>query len=329
MKEISRELTVWYEKNKRDLPWRKTQDPYQIWLSEILLQQTRVDQGLNYYLAFVENYPLIQDLAEASEDEVLALWKGLGYYSRGRNLRKAAIQIVEDFGGVFPNNFNDIKKLKGVGDYSASAIASFAFKEPKAVLDGNVYRLLSRLFGIDTPIDTTQGKRVFQALADELLDQKQPDLHNQAIMEFGALQCTPKKTDCSVCPLIEKCIAYEQGMVGELPIKAKRIVKKDRYFVFSFHKTENGILFEKRGDKDIWANMYQLPLKELQSKEEWEEINKALWRGKHVLTHQNLWCVFIENQALKAENYLEISSQDFQNFAFPVIIENFLKNQGV
>lgn len=315
-------LVSWYGENQRDLPWRKSSNPYDIWLSEIILQQTRVAQGLSYYLKFKLNYPEIKDLASATEDEVLAHWKGLGYYSRGRNLRKAAIQVMEDYDGVFPQSFKELKKLKGVGDYSAAAIASFAYREKVAVVDGNVYRVLSRLFNIDIPIDSTEGKKYFSALANELISDKSPDTHNQAIMEFGAMQCKPKSPDCSICPFIEKCEAYAKGTIKELPFKAKKIKRKSRYFEFRFFEEDGNIEFEKRGEKDIWANMYQFPLIEHVQPEEGKE--EVLWETKHVLSHQDLFCKFVRVDK-PSDGGEMISVNNLEKYAFPRVIENFLE----
>ncbi|MEY5042335.1 MAG: A/G-specific adenine glycosylase, partial [Bacteroidota bacterium] len=217
MLKLSSLLIDWYKINQRDLPWRNTNNPYSIWLSEIILQQTRVQQGLPYYLKFIQKYPTLKSLANASQDEVLALWQGLGYYSRGRNLLKAAQQIVTNYNGEFPNNYKELKKIIGIGDYTAAAIASFAFNEKIAVVDGNVYRVLSRLFGVITPIDTPEGKKTFFELAQAFLHPTQHSTANQAIMEFGALQCTPKKPNCSICPFLDFCEAYNQKLIDNLP----------------------------------------------------------------------------------------------------------------
>ena len=226
------ELISWYLINKRDLPWRKTKNPYKIWLSEIILQQTRVQQGLPYYWKFIAAYPTIQALALANEDEVLNLWQGLGYYSRARNMLKTARVINEQYEGCFPTNYNDLLKLNGIGEYTAAAIASFSFKEPVAVVDGNVYRVLSRLFDIDTPIDSGEGKKAFRFLADEVLDKVNPDTFNQAIMEFGALHCTPQKPDCNNCVLNGTCLSRVNGTISQRPVKKKKNASKQRFFVY-------------------------------------------------------------------------------------------------
>ncbi|MFB0925151.1 MAG: A/G-specific adenine glycosylase, partial [Vicingaceae bacterium] len=227
---FSEKLIVWYNEHKRDLPWRKTTDPYQIWLSEIILQQTRVNQGLDYFNKFIKKHPDIHSLAQSSEKDVLNLWQGLGYYSRARNLHFTAKYISNELNGEFPTEYKDILNLKGVGEYTAAAIASFAYKEAYPVVDGNVYRVLSRMFGIENPIDSTEGKKVFKQLATELIDTKNPDTYNQAIMEFGALQCTPKKPNCEDCPYLLECFAYKNGLITELPKKEKKIKQRNRYF---------------------------------------------------------------------------------------------------
>ncbi|MEY4860751.1 MAG: hypothetical protein RL059_450 [Bacteroidota bacterium] len=226
------DLISWYLINKRDLPWRKTKNPYKIWMSEIILQQTRVQQGLPYYQKFISTYPTIQSLALANEDEVLNLWQGLGYYSRARNMLKTANVINEEYKGSFPTSYNDLLKLKGIGEYTAAAIASFSFNEPVAVVDGNVYRVLSRLFDIETPIDSVEGKKAFRFLADEVLDKVNPATFNQAIMEFGALHCTPKKPDCNNCVLNRTCLSRENGTISQRPVKKKKTAAKERFFVY-------------------------------------------------------------------------------------------------
>jgi A/G-specific adenine glycosylase len=229
---FSNKLVSWYQVNKRDLPWRNTANAYYIWLSEIILQQTRVAQGMPYYLSFVKAYPKIEDLANAPEDEVLKMWQGLGYYSRARNLHFTAKDIAANYGGKFPNDYQKILKLKGVGTYTAAAITSFAFDLPYAVVDGNVVRALSRIFGINTPFDTTIGKKQFKELTQELLIKENPSVYNQAIMEFGAMQCKPKSPDCSVCPMRDFCEAYNNNTIAELPVKSKKIKVKNRFLHF-------------------------------------------------------------------------------------------------
>ena len=323
MTNFSHILIDWYNQNKRELPWRNTKNPYNIWLSEIILQQTRVIQGIVYYLKFINKCDTIKELSEASEDEILSLWKGLGYYSRGRNLRKAAIQIMEEFEGVFPKDFKNLKKLKGVGDYSAAAIASFAFKEKIAVLDGNVYRVLSRIFNINTAIDTSAGKKQFWALANSLICDKHPDIFNQAIMEFGALQCIPKNPNCEICVFSDNCEALNQETITKLPFKSKKIKKKNRYLNFFFYDQNNEVQLEKRGKNDIWANMDQFPLTE--DIDGFEDRNEEIiWETKHILTHQNLFCRFYKtNSSFKNAELIKL--KDLEKYAIPRVIENFLE----
>ncbi|MCQ2197150.1 MAG: A/G-specific adenine glycosylase [Bacteroidaceae bacterium] len=253
-------IEKWYEQNKRDLPWRATRNPYHIWISEIILQQTRVAQGYDYFVRFVHAFPTVERLAAASEDEVLLLWQGLGYYSRARNLHRAAKAIVQM--GRFPSTFKELRTLPGVGDYTAAAIASFAFGEPKAVLDGNVFRVLSRYLGEDTPIDTTQGKKVFQALADEMFDAAQPALYNQAIMDFGAMVCTPH-AQCLACPLCEGCVANREGSVNLLPAKSRTLQIQQRHLIYIYIRCEGKVLLHRRDNSDIWKGLYEPLLLEL------------------------------------------------------------------
>ena len=256
-------LLQWASQHERHLPWKESKNPYYIWLSEIILQQTRVEQGLPYYLKFVEHYPTVFDLANATEDEVLKDWEGLGYYSRARNLHAAAKYIATELDGHFPDTYDSILKLKGVGPYTAAAIASFAFQLPYAVVDGNVYRVLSRFFGMDTPIDSTIGKKQFANLAQQLLDPTKPDVYNQAIMDFGATWCTPKQAKCNKCPLSEQCAAFQTNRVEKYPIKQKKLKKRTRYFHYLIFNYSGQTWIEKRAGKDIWQGLYQFPLIEL------------------------------------------------------------------
>lgn len=268
---FSQKIIDWYHHNKRDLPWRDTQNPYKIWLSEIILQQTRVAQGMPYYEKFIENFPTVQELAAADEETILRLWQGLGYYSRARNLHAAAKYISEDLKGIFPTNYIEIKKLKGIGDYTAAAISSFAFDEIQAVVDGNVYRVLSRFFGIEKDITSNEGKKEFRELAQKLIDTKQPAIYNQSIMEFGALQCVPKSPNCKICPLQEKCIAFDKKLIEKLPLKGKKTAVKDRfmhYFVFvNEKKSEKTVLVRKRQEGDIWQGLYDFFVIEFENKD--------------------------------------------------------------
>ncbi len=250
-------LLQWYESNRRSLPWRETKDAYRIWLSEIILQQTRVAQGLDYYLRFVERWPTVTDLAAASEEEVLKLWQGLGYYSRARNLLKAARQVTEQMAGRFPTRYEDLIILKGVGPYTAAAIASFSSDEAVAVVDGNVYRVLSRLFDIDTPIDTTEGQKLFLRLAEEMLNRKKPGLHNQAMMELGALVCTPATPRCGECPLHDKCLARTAATVSVRPVKQGKTRIRDRWLCYLLFKYKDRFWVRRRDAGDIWQGLWE------------------------------------------------------------------------
>lgn len=266
MQEIQQKLHKWYHQHKRDLPWRHTTDPYRIWVSEIMLQQTQVAQGLPYYHRFMDRFTSLEELAKAEEDEVLKLWQGLGYYSRARHLHSAAKQVVNEHGGVFPQDYNTLLSLKGVGDYTAAAVSSFSSGELRACIDGNVIRVVCRLFGIDTPYDTGDGKKTIKALADELLSKTDSATHNQAIMEFGALQCTPKNTNCDICPLQNKCIAYAKQQVQILPIKSKKTKVQDLYLYYFLYEQEDKLLIQQRADSGIWRNMYEFPVLESPTK---------------------------------------------------------------
>ncbi|MBF1606902.1 MAG: A/G-specific adenine glycosylase, partial [Prevotella sp.] len=248
-------LLQWFKNNGRSLPWRETKDAYAIWLSEVILQQTRIVQGMSYWERFMAKWPTVNDLAAATEDEVLKAWQGLGYYSRARNLHTAAQQVME-LGG-FPQTFKELKTLKGVGDYTAAAIASIAFGEPVAVVDGNVYRVLSRYYGIDTPIDSTEGKKEFQALAQSLLPINEPADYNEAIMDFGATQCTPNSPHCSACPLCETCVAFREQRINELPVKSKKVKQRERHFTYLCIEYEGKIAIHQRGAGDIWQGLWE------------------------------------------------------------------------
>jgi A/G-specific adenine glycosylase len=331
MQVLREALQKWYEIHQRDLPWRHTSDPYAIWLSEIILQQTRVDQGLPYYQRFISNFPTVQDLASATQQEVLNLWQGLGYYSRGRNLHATAQQIVVEYKGAFPNTHQGLLKLKGVGPYTAAAIASFAFNLPHAVVDGNVFRVLSRYFGIDEAINSTQGKRIFERLAQELLDLQQPALHNQALMEFGALQCKPISPNCALCPVVQSCVAVKENRVGQLPVKLKKVKVKQRYFVYHIYTNEQKqIAFQQRGPKDIWEGLYEFPLTEF---EHINDLNSFLTSQKiiggqfrHVLTHQRIEAYFAlgTDSAQPSKEYLYLSLSELQDHPIPRLIDKFL-----
>src|SRR5690554_2514854 len=273
---FSQKITSWYSEHKRELPWRETKDPYKIWLSEVILQQTRVAQGLPYYKNFINNFPTIFDLAQADQQQVLKSWQGLGYYSRARNLHHTAQYICENLGGKFPDNYTDLLKLKGIGSYTAAAIASFSYEEPVAVLDGNVYRVLSRYFGIETDISSFKAKKEFQQLADEVLDKTQPSVFNQAIMEFGALQCVPKNPDCESCVLNQTCTAFRENKVDKLPVKLKKTKITKRflhYLVLSDNQNRTFILKRENG---IWKNLYEFPFLEFEHEKSLEEVEAEI-----------------------------------------------------
>ena len=324
-------LLQWFKNNGRSLPWRETKDAYAIWLSEVILQQTRIAQGMSYWERFMAQWPTVNDLAAATEDEVLKAWQGLGYYSRARNLHTAAQQVVE-LGG-FPQTFKELKTLKGVGDYTAAAIASIAFGEPVAVVDGNVYRVLSRYFGIDTPIDSTEGKKEFQALAQSLLPINEPADYNEAIMDFGATQCTPNSPHCSACPLCETCVAFREQRINELPVKSKKVKQRERHFTYLYIEYEGKIAIHQRGAGDIWQGLWEFPQAEqlTSSKDSvWKNEAQLLQKGvKHILTHQilladiYLWRPKHRPQLLS--EFIWIEKQDLENYALPRLIEILIK----
>ncbi len=343
---IAKKLIKWYEQNKRELPWRNTTDPYKIWLSEIILQQTRVAQGLPYYLKFVETFPTVYDLAKAPEQKVLKLWQGLGYYSRARNLHYAAKDIVKNYKGIFPNDFYDLKKLKGVGDYTAAAISSICFNKPNAVVDGNVYRVLARIFAIETPINSGEGKKQFAQLANELIDKKNPATYNQAIMEFGAKFCTPTNPNCGACIFNDKCLSGPFGKAKNYPIKTSKTKKRTRYFEYFFLTNKNKTFIERRTAKDIWRNLYQLPMLEFQQKPsrqivlkrfqneiykdaaQFFEVKTTSTHKKHLLSHQTIlarfWQITLKKQG-KMKPYKQILVKTLKKYPFPVLIGNHLR----
>ena len=335
--EISHILQSWYEENRRDLPWRETRDAYRIWLSEVILQQTRVAQGYDYYMRFVERYPTVGALANATEDDVLKLWQGLGYYSRARNLHKAARQVVEQCGGRFPTSYAELIRLAGIGPYTAAAIASFSANEPVAVVDGNVYRVLARLFDVATPIDSTAGQREFGALADALIDRDHAGRHNQAMMEFGALHCTPTSPRCAECPLATKCMALAAGTVGERPVKAGRVKVRERHLHYYLMKRGREILVHQRGADDIWRGLWEFPVME-EGAEGLAPLATIttitldappLFTLRHQLTHQTLTCDFhmVEVDGIVANvpaGYEWLSWEDWQKKAVakPIFMAN-------
>ena len=323
-------LLKWFQANGRELPWRETRDPYAIWLSEIILQQTQVKQGWDYWQRFMHRWPTVADLATASEDEVLREWQGLGYYSRARNLHFAARQIVAL--GRFPNTPDEIKQLKGVGDYTAAAIASIAFGHPTAVVDGNVYRVLARHFSIDTPINTTEGKKTFAALAQSLMpeasatsDDNICGLYNQAIMDFGAIQCTPQSPKCIVCPLQESCEALRTGKVSTLPVKQKTLKIRTRHLTYIYIRCQGETAIHRRGEGDIWQGLYE-PLQGSSAPAEAQLIAKNV---KHVLTHQvlmaDLYLWEPDERPQLPGDYIWIKESDIDNYAIPRLIDILLQ----
>lgn len=349
MERWNERLMGWYSVEKRDLPWRKEKNPYHIWLSEIILQQTRVAQGLPYFKRFIKNYPTVGDLANASEQEILKDWQGLGYYSRARNLQKAATQVMSEWGGVFPSRYQDLIRLKGVGPYTAAAIASIAFNEPVSVVDGNVYRVLSRVYGIREPIDQHHGQKEFKALADRLLDQIDPGEYNQALMEFGALQCVPVSPDCSACTFQADCLAHKRQEVELLPIKVSKVKVRSRHFNYVIFKAVDGIYMRLRPAGDIWQGLYDFPnfeaegflaeqeiVAEIQQKFHLSPQDFAIQDVSepflHLLTHQRIhakfWLVQIfHNLHLKDINFVPSSTMD--KIPLPRLIETVLKqNEG-
>ncbi|MBB6612951.1 A/G-specific adenine glycosylase [Pontibacter sp. Tf4] len=351
---FSQTLITWYHRHKRNLPWRSTTDPYFIWLSEVILQQTRVNQGLPYYHKFTEAYPTVQDLAAAPEDEVLRLWQGLGYYSRARNMHHTAKQIVQEYGGNFPGNYSELLKLKGVGSYTAAAIAAFAFKEQVAVLDGNVFRVLSRVFGISDDIAAPASRKIFQEQADKLVPADEPDTYNQAIMEFGAIQCTPVMPDCLFCPLQQSCFAFTHGLVQELPVKSKAKAARPRYFHYLVFAWQGRYYMRKRLEGDIWQGLYDFYLyesadKHLDADALLAELNAAgipvaadHFSGprkeyKHVLSHQKITAKFyliqlserLKNEVEQETRLAIYNPEKIDELPKPVLISNYLKDAKI
>ncbi len=343
---FSNSLLSWYLQNKRDLPWRNTTNPYAIWLSEIILQQTKVAQGLPYYLSFIEAFPTVLHLANADEEQVLKLWQGLGYYSRARNMLKTAQIISFDYNGKFPDNFNELIKLNGVGDYTAAAIASFAFNEVVPVVDGNVFRVLSRYLDIDTDIASSKAKKEFSALAKELMPENNPAMFNQAIMEFGALQCVPKNPKCNDCIFNSSCAALQKKKVGNLPVKLKRTKVTNRYFNYIvFLDKTNSTIINKRTEKGIWHNLYEFPVIEANDELDFDAISQeisnkfsnfsinsiAIFNQNqivHKLSHQKLHINFYE--VIVNEDILGgIKLDDLKNYPFPIVIFNFIEKYSI
>lgn len=339
---ISTTLLDWYQQNKRLLPWRDTQNAYHIWVSEIILQQTRVAQGLDYYTQFLRTFPTVQALAAASETEVLRQWQGLGYYSRARNMHKAAKQVVAEHGGIFPTQYNSLLQLPGIGAYTAAAIASFATNAPYAVVDGNVYRVLSRLFGIDTPIDSTAGKKLFAALAQDQLDKHQPALYNQAMMDFGAIQCLPQNPHCTTCPLAEQCEANRQHLTHLLPVKTQKVAQRKRHFWYLDIRHNGHMYWQQRTQKDIWQGLYEPYLIEAPLTEATllQHPTIKLLNGtithistayKHVLSHQIIEAKFVqirvEHPPTALPSLQKISDTEVSHYPVSRLVEKYLQNQ--
>ncbi|WP_299709138.1 A/G-specific adenine glycosylase [uncultured Pontibacter sp.] len=351
---FSQTLLDWYQRHKRALPWRETTNPYLIWLSEVILQQTRVNQGLPYYLRFAENYPTVRDLAAAPEDEVLRLWQGLGYYSRARNMHHTAKQIVQEYDGVFPDRYEELLKLRGVGSYTAAAIASFAFREQVAVLDGNVFRVLARVFGISDDIAAPASRKVFQQLANELIPADAPDTFNQAVMEFGAIQCTPVMPDCLFCPLQQSCFAFTHGLVQELPVKSKAKAARPRFFHYIVFEYGGQYYLRKRMSGDIWEGLYDFYLHESDSKtlephallHELNEAGIAVQEAqlqlphkdyKHVLSHQKITARFylirldsrLREEVLQEARLALYTPDKIEALPKPILINSYLKDEKI
>jgi len=330
---FANELINWYHQNKRNLPWRNTSDPYRIWLSEIILQQTQVVQGLKYYNKFIEKFPSIELLSESDEQEVLSLWQGLGYYSRARNLHFTAKFVTNELDGKMPNNYAELLKLKGVGHYTAAAIASFCFDEPVAVLDGNVYRVLSRFFGVESPINSTEGIKKFKILSQEKLSLKDPATYNQAIMEFGALQCRHANPLCSECPISSKCYAFLFQKQDSLPVKLKKTKVKKIQIDFYIIQHEGKLAISQRTSNSIWKNLWEFPSIHSDAENEFEiadlTIIKSSAQIKHILSHRHIMaqfhlCIAVTRPQLKDTKW--ISQEEIQDFPIHRLMDKFLES---
>ena len=344
MTDFQRLIMEWYRLNKRQLPWRDTVDPYFIWLSEIILQQTRVAQGLEYYLKFTNNYPTVFDLASASETDILNDWQGLGYYSRARNLHSTAKLIAFDLKGEFPDSFNQIKSLKGIGDYTAAAISSFAFDLPYSVVDGNVYRVLSRFLDIDFPIDSSMGKKYFAKIAQEFLPIKDSAVYNQSIMEFGALQCLPVNPKCEICVLTNLCLARLNKTIELRPVKTKKVKVRNRFFHFMIFKENDQVILVKRIQKDIWQHLFHFPLIETDVETGIDEMCSVFEadfglkpydfrpHATHILSHQKINAIFYFFDTLPSNlsnDFIVIKTSAIQDFPLPRLIDRFLENNEI
>jgi A/G-specific adenine glycosylase len=344
--EFKRILAQWYVENRRELPWRNSSNPYHIWISEIILQQTRVIQGISYYHRFIETFPTIFDLANAPEDLVLKVWQGLGYYTRARNLHNAAKLVVKEYGGTIPDSYDELIKIRGIGPYSAGAIASFAFKKPIPAIDGNVYRIIARIFGVFTLPTTGLGKREFNQIVSDLMDRESPDTFNQALLDFGALQCIPRGPKCQICPFISYCYAFQNNMVESLPSKGKKTIPRDRYFNYLLVNYKGQTFISKRKSNDIWHSLYEFPLietnnlidpEQLPRTEEWKTLLGSMDVTikyisplvKHQLSHQTLHTRFVvvevDSEPLcLMKNFLMIPTERIDDYSTPRLIDNFL-----
>lgn len=339
---ITEKLQIWYNFNKRDLPWRNGSNPYEIWVSEVVLQQTQVKQGINYYLKIINNYPDIKSLANAREDEFMKIWQGLGYYSRALNMLATAKEIYTNYKSNFPQTYDGLIKLKGIGAYTATAILSIAFNKPYAVVDGNVYRVLSRYYGIELPVDSTAGKKEFTKLANQIMDISNPGIHNQSIMEFGAINCTYKSPKCETCLLNSECFAFINKCQDKLPVKQKSTKVTNRYFHYFIVKKGTYTYIRKRDGKDIWKSLYEFPLLEVEKSMKPEmiladrrfqkllnvpnlKIKSFSELFKHQLSHQRIICRFyILHTKDDIPGFLKIEINSLNNYAFPKLIDNYI-----
>jgi A/G-specific adenine glycosylase len=344
--DFTKTIIQWYAKNKRELPWRETSNPYHIWVSEVILQQTRVAQGISYYFQFLKEFPSIINLANAPEDEVLKVWQGLGYYTRARNMQKAAKWLVANSNAQLPSEYDELLKIPGLGPYSAGAIASFAFGKPVPAIDGNVYRIISRVFGVFASPLNASGQKEFRGIVIDLMPNEDPATFNQALLDFGALQCAPKGPSCTICPFSSICYAYRNNLVGSLPVKAKKLKVRDRFFTYVIIKKGQYVYIAKRKERDIWHSLYQFPLIETSSPIPFDQlINSAEWKkivGKgavyihsispavtHKLSHQTLSIQFImvninKPSAYLKKNFIMVTTENIGKYSVPVVIDNFV-----
>lgn len=344
-------LLEWFRANARDLPWRNTSDPYHIWVSEVILQQTRVMQGISYYYRFIERFPSVKSLADANIDEVMKVWQGLGYYTRARNLKAGAIQVVQNYNGQLPKTYKELLTIKGLGAYSAAAVASFAFGEAVPAIDGNVYRILARIFGIFTPIDSSAGKKEFFALASELIPHDEPGTYNQALIDFGALKCTPRAPRCTSCPFANFCYAYQNNLILALPAKGKKKPPTDRYFYYFLIKHNGDTFIKRREGKDIWHSLYEFPIVETKTKLTPTQLvktidNLSFFNGsrvkildisnpvRHLLSHRTIWATFIiveidRPNYLLSNEFVRIPIGRVNEYSLPRLIDTYMAAEPV